>query len=83
MCTYATEKIAVTGSARRDGWFSVTEALVYHDHPVHAPGAHTLNIDLLNPGLGADARVAVELSPASAATLAEAILRACAALPAR
>jgi hypothetical protein len=52
----------------------LTTATVYLDHPVHAPAAHTLNVDFINPGQGASARVAVELDPASARSLAEAIL---------
>jgi hypothetical protein len=52
----------------------VTTATVYLDHPVHAPAAHTLNVDFLNPDQGPSARVAVELDPASARSLAEAIL---------
>jgi hypothetical protein len=47
---------------------------VYLDHPVDAPIDHTLNIDFRNPDRGAAARVAVELDPAAARDLAEAIL---------
>jgi hypothetical protein len=75
MCTYRTERISVTGSGKgASGWFPLTTATVYLDHPVHAPAAHTLNVDFINPGQGASARVAVELDPASARSLAEAIL---------
>ncbi len=75
MCTYQTERISVTGSGKgASGWFPLTTATVYLDHPVHAPAAHTLNLDFINPGQGASARVAVELDPASARSLAEAIL---------
>ena len=52
----------------------MSDATVYFDHPVHARADHTLNIDLINPARGAGARVAVELDPASARALAEAIL---------
>ena len=55
---------------------------VYFDHPVHAPADHTLNVDFLNPGRGPGARVAVELDPASARALAEAILATLDAAPA-
>lgn len=83
MCTYRTEKVAVTGSGKgRDGWFPVTEATVYFDHPVHAPGAHTLNLDLVNPERGPGSRVALELDPASARALAHAILETLDAVPA-
>ena len=75
MCTYQTERVPVTGSGKGAcGWFPVTTATVYLDHPVHAPAAHTLNVDFLNPDQGPSARVAVELDPASARSLAEAIL---------
>ena len=75
MCTYQTERISVSGSGKgASGWFPLTTATVYLDHPVHAPAAHTLNVDFINPGQGASARVAVELDPASARSLAEAIL---------
>ena len=62
MCTYVTETVTVSGSAKGpDGWFRVTDGSVYFDHPVHAPAEHTLNIDFLAPGQGPSARVAVEL----------------------
>jgi len=75
MCTYQTTKVVVEGSGKgAGGWFAVTDATVYFDHPVHARPEHTLNIDLINPSRGPGARVAVELDPASARALAEAIL---------
>ena len=75
MCTYQTERVSVTGSGKgASGWFPLTAATVYFDHPVHAAGAHTLNVDFINPEQGPSARVAVELDPASARSLAEAIL---------
>jgi hypothetical protein len=74
MCTYLTENVAVTGSGKGpDGWFGLSEATVYFDHPVHAQAEHTLNIDFINPGRGASARVAVELTAESARALAKAI----------
>ncbi|HEY3958759.1 MAG TPA: DUF6295 family protein [Streptosporangiaceae bacterium] len=74
MCTYLTEKLAVTGSGKGSaGWFGLTDATVYFDHPVHAPAEHTLNIDFLNPAQGPAARVAVELTAESARALAKAI----------
>lgn len=82
MCTYLTEHLAVEGSGKgADGWFPLTEASVYLDHPVHAPAEHALNIDFLNPARGAGARVAVELDPASARALAQAILTTLEAAP--
>jgi hypothetical protein len=74
MCTYLTEKIEITGSGKGgSGWFALTDATVYFDHPVHAMAEHTLNIDFVNPGRGPSARVAVELTAQSARALAAAI----------
>jgi DNA primase len=67
----------MSGSGKgASGWFPLSEATVYFDHPVHAPAEHTLNVDFLNPERGPSARVAVELDPASAVALARAILAA-------
>jgi Family of unknown function (DUF6295) len=75
MCTYITNTVDVSGSAKgAHGWFKATTATVYYDHPVHAAAEHTLNIDVLNPDLGPGARLALELDPATARALAEAIL---------
>jgi hypothetical protein len=82
MCTYLTEHIAVDGSGKgAQGWFGVTDASVYVDHPVHAPYAHTVNIDFLNPSQGPSARVALELTEQSALALVAAIQVALAAAP--
>jgi hypothetical protein len=82
MCTYLTEKIAIVGSGKgATGWFPAAEATVYVDHPVHAPYGHTVNIDVLNPTLGASARVALELTEESALALAAAIHRAIESAP--
>ena len=82
MCTYQTTTLAVAGSGKgAEGWFPVSDATVYFDHPVHAPADHTLNIDLLNPAAGSGARVALELDPGSARALAEAILETLANVP--
>lgn len=78
MCTYHTEHLALSGSSGKgpEGWFSLREASVYYDHPVHAPAAHTVNVDFLNRELGPSARVAVELDPSAARDLARALLEA-------
>lgn len=83
MCTYQTEKIEIEGSGKSagKGWFSLSHATVYVDHPVHAPYAHTVNIDFINPELGPSARVPVELTEEAARALADAIHRALAAAP--
>ena len=82
MCTYLTEKVGITGSGKGPGgWFPLSEATVYFDHPVHAPAEHTVNIDFRNPAQGPAARVAVELTAESARELAAAITATLAAVP--
>ena len=82
MCTYQTEKLNVEGSGKGTaGWFALSQATVYLDHPQHAPAEHTLNIDFLNPQQGPSARVAVELTAQSARALAAAIEAALASAP--
>ena len=82
MCTYLTMKVDVEGSGKGpDGWFALTDAQVYVDHPQHAQQEHTVNIDFLNPAQGPAARVAVELTEESALALIEAIRSALAAAP--
>jgi hypothetical protein len=82
MCTYLTETIKISGSGKgAAGWFGLTDASVYLDHPVHAMADHTLNIDFRNPAGGPSARVAVELTAASARELVRAIEAALASAP--
>jgi hypothetical protein len=83
MCTYQTELFEVSGSGKGPaGWLRVTHASVYVDHPVHAMVGHSVNIDLRNPNQGPGARVALELHPDAARSLAEAILRSLDSVPA-
>lgn len=82
MCTYLTNTLDIRGSGKgAAGWFPVTQASVYFDHPQHTPAEHTLNIDFLSPARGPSARVAVELTADSARELAAAIEDALAAAP--
>jgi hypothetical protein len=82
MCSYVTEKTAVEGSGKGpDGWFSLSHASVYLDHPYHTPLEHTLNIDFIDESAGASRRVAVELSSQSARALVRCIEAALAAGP--
>ena len=82
MCTYITERIGMRGSGKGpEGWFPLSRASVYVDHPVHAPQAHTLNIDFINPDLGPSSRVAVELTEESARELITAITAALGSAP--
>jgi hypothetical protein len=75
MCTYATLNTDIDGSAKgpESKWFHVSHGTVYFDHPVHAMAEHTLNIDFAAPAKGPAARVAVELTAASARELVAAI----------
>jgi hypothetical protein len=83
MCTYVTETLAISGSAKgATGWIRVTDATVYYDHPVHALADHTLNIDLRRPADGVAARLGIELTASSARALAETILAVLDAVPA-
>ncbi len=77
MCSYLTVRTDVDGSAKgAQGWFRVTSANVYFDHPFHAPFDHTLNIDFADPARGPGARLAVELSADSARRLVASIVEA-------
>lgn len=70
MCSYVTERATVAGSAKGpSGWFPLTHATVYFDHPYHSPYEHTLNIDFSNAEQGPSSRVAVELTSSSAREL--------------
>ncbi|HEU5270036.1 MAG TPA: DUF6295 family protein [Jatrophihabitans sp.] len=80
MCTYNTEFAQLAGSGKGpDGWFGLTSATVYYDHPVHAQAEHTLNIDFTDGRPGH--RVAVELTAGSARELIAAIERALGSVP--
>lgn len=82
MCTYRTTAVSVRGSGKgAEGWFPVSDASVYFDHPVHASAEHSLNIDVLNPSRGAGVWVALELDPRSARALANAILETLESVP--
>ena len=83
MCTYATVHTELEGSAKgpESKWFRLTNGTVYFDHPVHAMAEHTLNIDFADPSRGPSARVAVELTAASARELVQAIEEALASAP--
>jgi hypothetical protein len=83
MCTYQTERITVTGSAKgAEGWFRATDATIYYDHPVHFGAGHALMVDVINPALGPSSRVGLELNADSARELALAILRSLDSVPA-
>ena len=75
MCTMIARQVEIEGSGKgTKGWFTVRQANVSFDHPFNAPLEHALNIDFVNEAQGPGARVAVELTEASARTLVETIL---------
>ena len=75
MCTMIVQQVAVAGSGKgMGGWFAVQQANVSYDHPFDAPLEHALNIDFVNEAQGPGARVAVELSVASARALVDTIV---------
>ncbi len=74
MCTMIVETKEISGSGKgTGGWFELKQANVSFDHPFHVQLEYALNIDFVNPDLGLEARVAVELSPESARKLVLAI----------
>jgi uncharacterized protein DUF6295 len=77
MCTSIVEIVAADGMGKNgDGWFKLTHSVVSYDHPHHALFEEAINIDFVNPALGASARVAVELSLEAAKELSAALARA-------
>ena len=77
MCTWITEKVAVSGRGRGvPDWIPVTQANVSYDHPASAPLEHAVLIDFVDPASGVGARIGVELSAASARELVAALNRA-------
>ncbi|MCA1645386.1 MAG: DUF6295 family protein [Chloroflexi bacterium] len=61
---------AVSGSGKGStGWFPISQANVGYDHATHSQLDHALLLDFVNPGIGAGARVAVEMDLASGKAL--------------
>lgn len=74
MCNGHIEQSEMFGSGKGAiGWFDVTQAQVYFDHPFQARLEEAVMIDFVNPALGPSARVAVELSKESALALVQMI----------
>jgi hypothetical protein len=70
MCTNISLKAGITGSGKGGaGWFPLSQANVGFDHPVSAPFDHALLIDFVNPAMGVEARIAVEMNIASGKAL--------------
>jgi hypothetical protein len=77
MCTSIVEIVEADGAGRGDdGWFDLTHSVVSYDHPHHALLEEAITIDFVNRALGPSARVAVELTLASAKELSGALQRA-------
>jgi len=76
MCTMLVQQAKISGSGKgTKGWFASREVNVSYDHPFDLPLEHAFNIDFVNEAEGPGARVAVELTPASARKLAQTILQ--------
>jgi hypothetical protein len=73
VCSYDSRTTALTGAGYARGeWIELRKAVVALDHPTEAPLEHAVCIDFR--GDGVTERVAVELDPESARSLAQAIL---------
>lgn len=80
MCTSIVEIVPADGAGKAgDEWFRLTHAVVSYDHPHHALLEEAINIDFVSSALGPEARVAVELTLASAKALSGALAKAIAA----
>ena len=80
MCTSIVEVVGAEGVGKGDGgWFALDRAAVSYDHPHHALLEEAITLDFVNGALGPGARVAVELTLASAKQLAAALARVIAA----
>lgn len=74
MCTWVIEQTPVSGSAKGPaGWFPLSRANVYFDHPYHAPLDHALIIDFVETAGEVSNRVAVELTADGARRLISSI----------
>jgi hypothetical protein len=77
MCTNIVHQAKIEGFGKSaKGWFDLQGVNVSYDCPFHIDLEHALNIDFVNEAKGPGARVAVELTPASARELVRLILSA-------
>jgi hypothetical protein len=71
------EKQPATGCGKAGGaWFDLDHVYIAYDHPFNINLEHALTLDFVNEAQGPGARVAVELTPATARALANGILEA-------
>ena len=72
MCTMISVQTQISGMGKGSaGWFPVTQANVGYDHATQTQAEHALLLDFVNPGLGAGARVALEIDLASGRALVD------------
>ncbi|MEX2395257.1 MAG: DUF6295 family protein [Actinomycetota bacterium] len=77
MCSYVSYNEELVGSVYANGeWMTIRKGVVGIEHPIHASIEHAIVLDLREGTGDPSARVAVELDPASARTLAESVLAA-------
>jgi len=77
MCTMISVQTSISGMGKGvGGWFPVTQANVGFDHAAHTQAEHAPLLDFVNPGLGASARVALEMDLASGRALVDKLLAA-------
>ena len=75
MCTGLVQRARVSGAGKAPGgWFKLEDVSVMYDCTYHTSMPQGVNIDFFNEKEGPGARVAVELSPASAMELVHAIM---------
>ncbi len=74
MCSWIVEKAEISGTGKgATGWFNLSQANVYYDHPYKAPLDHALIIDFVRDPNEPGDRVAVEMSSDSALRLIDSI----------
>ena len=65
--------ICGAGKGDHGSWFPVNQANVGFDHASHTQAEHALLLDFVNPNLGLDARVALEMDLASGKALIQSL----------
>ena len=76
MCTMIVEKTNIQGSGKGNkGWFKLSQANVFFDHPTHLHMDYSINIDFIDTTQKESKRIAIELTPDSAKNLIDTILK--------
>jgi len=69
------EKTNIQGSGKGNkGWFKLSQANVFFDHPTHLHMDYAINIDFIDATQEESKRIAIELTPDSAKNLIDTIL---------